>query len=106
MAVSPKLSTRPATYAGASQFGSLSRDDGQRFISLVAQLSPQIGKSFRNRSLGLEQLVANFEQVKITAQTQKRILSQVYHFLDWPITRGTPLSPSDMPREPPPQAPT
>lgn len=88
MAVSPNVSTRPATYAGPAQIGSLSRDDWRRFDSLVAQLSPQIGKSFRNRSLGLEQLVANYERAKIRTQTQKRIVFQVYHFLDWAYHEG------------------
>lgn len=73
---------------GTRQIGSLSRDDGRRFASLVGQLSPHVGKSFRNRSLGLEQLVARSVGAKITAQTQKRIVSQVYHFLDWAYHEG------------------
>ena len=73
---------------GSRQVGSLSREDGRRFASLVAQLSPHVGKSFRNRSLGLEQLVAKSGTGKITAQTQKRIVSQVYHFLDWAYHEG------------------
>lgn len=73
---------------GTRQIGSLSRDDGRRFASLVGQLSPHVGKSFRNRSLGLEQLVAKSDRTKITAQTQKRIVSQVYHFLDWTYHEG------------------
>jgi len=73
---------------GARQIGSLSRGDGRKFASLVAQLSPHVGKSFRNRTLGLEQLVAKSGSGKITAQTQKRILSQVSHFLDWAYHEG------------------
>jgi integrase len=73
---------------GTRQIGSLSRDDGRRFASMVGQLSPHVGKSVRNRSLGLEQLVARSDRGKITAQTQKRIVSQVYHFLDWAYHEG------------------
>jgi integrase len=36
----------------------------------------------------LEQLVAKSGAAKITAQTQKRILSQVHHFLDWAYHEG------------------
>jgi integrase len=73
---------------GTRQIGSLSREDGRKFASLIAQLSPHVGKSFRNRSMGLEQLVAKSGSRKITAQTQKRIVSQVYHFLDWSYHEG------------------
>jgi integrase len=73
---------------GARQIGSLSRQDGRKFASLIAQLSPHVGKSFQNRALGLEQLVAKSGSTKITAQTQKRIVSQVHHFLDWAYHEG------------------
>ncbi|MCW8843907.1 MAG: integrase, partial [Rhodobacteraceae bacterium] len=75
---------------GTRQVGSLSRDDGRRFVSLVAQLSPHVGKSYQARGLGLEQLVqrSSASKVKITAHTQKRIVSQVLHFLEWAYHEG------------------
>ncbi|WP_246043912.1 tyrosine-type recombinase/integrase [Ruegeria sediminis] len=79
----------------ASKFGdrsvcSLSRADGREFLSLIAQLSPMIGKSETTRGLGLDQLVAfsSHGSVTITARTQRRIWSQVNHFLDWVVYEG------------------
>lgn len=73
---------------GSRSIASLSRDDGQRFVRLVDQLSRHVGKSERHRGLGLEELVARSEGPTITPQTQRRILSQVVHFLDWCVYRG------------------
>jgi hypothetical protein len=73
---------------GSRQIRSLSRQDGRRFALLIAQLSPHVGKSFQNRALGVEQLVAKSGSAKITAQTQKRVLSQVHHFLSWTYHEG------------------
>ncbi len=73
---------------GARQIGTLTREDGRRFTSLVARLSPHVGKSHRSRTLGLEQLVARSSGAPIAATTQKRILSQVLHFLDWAYHEG------------------
>jgi hypothetical protein len=57
-------------------------------VSLVAQLGRHVGKSERRKGLGLEALVALSEAPRITPQTQKRILSQVGHFLDGCVTEG------------------
>ena len=73
---------------GARQVGSLSREDGRRFVSLVARLSPHVGKSHRARSLSLEQLVERSGPEKLSGLTQKRIVSQVLHFLDWAYHEG------------------
>lgn len=73
---------------GARPVASVSRDDGQRFVRLTGQLSRHVGKSERHRGLGLEALVARSEGSTITPQTQRRILSQVSHFLDWCVYRG------------------
>ncbi len=73
---------------GSRQIGSLSREDGRRFVSLVAQLSPHVGKSIHHHGLGLEQLVALSGPLKISPHTQKRILSQVLHFLEWSYHEG------------------
>lgn len=73
---------------GDRPVGELTRDDGRRFLSLVAQLSPHAAKSYRARSLGLEQLVRRSTGPRITARTQKRIASQVNHFLQWLVHTG------------------
>jgi integrase len=77
-----------ASLFGSRQMGSLSRDDGQRFVLLIGQLSRHVGKSERHRGLGLEDLVKRSEGNLIAPQTRKRILSQVTHFLDWCVYRG------------------
>jgi integrase len=73
---------------GERPVGELTREDGRRFLSLVAQLSPHAAKSFRSRSLGLEELVRRSTGTRITARTQKRIASQVTHFLNWLVHTG------------------
>lgn len=73
---------------GPRAIASLTRDDGQTFVRLVGQLSRHVGKSERHRGLGLEDLVARSEGPTITPRTQRRILSQVVHFLDWCVYRG------------------
>lgn len=73
---------------GKEPASALTRDHGRRFATRIGQLSKHVGKSERNRGLGLEGLVARSDGDKITPQTQKRILSQVSHFLDWCFYRG------------------
>lgn len=79
----------------ASKYGersvcSLSREDGREFLGLIARLSPLIGKSERTRGLSLDRAVVHSENgtVKITARTQRRIWSQVNHWLDWCVYEG------------------
>jgi integrase len=69
---------------------SLNRDDGREFLGLIARLSPLIGKSERTRGLGLDRAVAHSENgtVKITARTQRRVWSQVNHWLNWCVYEG------------------
>lgn len=68
----------------------LKRDHGREFLQLVAQLSPVIGKSDRTRGLTLDQLVhfSASQTLTITARTQRRIWSQVNHFIDWIVYEG------------------
>lgn len=73
---------------GTRQIGSLTREDGRQFVRLISQLSVHVGKSFKHRRMGLKQLVAVSGPNKIGARTQKRILSQVKHFLDWAYYEG------------------
>ncbi|WP_197922918.1 DUF6538 domain-containing protein [Thiosulfatihalobacter marinus] len=79
----------------ASKYGdrsvcSLTREDGREFLQLVSRLSPIIGKSETTRGLTLDQLVAFSSRgtVTITVRTQKRIWSQVNHWLDWCVYEG------------------
>lgn len=69
---------------------SLTRADGREFLSLIAQLSPMIGKSESTRGLSLDRLVAHsaYGTVRISVRTQKRIWSQVNHFIDWLVYEG------------------
>jgi integrase len=69
---------------------SLTRDDGREFLSLIARLSPLIGKSRDTRRMSLDQLVRWSERGnrRISARTRKRIWSQVNHFLDWAVYEG------------------
>ena len=79
----------------SSQYGdrslcSLTRADGRAFLSMLGQLSPLLGKTDATRGLTLEQSVrySATKPVKITVRTQKRIWSQVNHFLDWCVYKG------------------
>ncbi|TMM49133.1 DUF6538 domain-containing protein [Sulfitobacter sabulilitoris] len=69
---------------------SLTRADGRQFLTLICQLSPMIGKSEATRGLSLDRLVAFSARgsARITVRTQKRIWSQVNHFLDWLVYEG------------------
>jgi integrase len=79
----------------ASKFGerpvtALSREDGRWFVSVLPQLSASLGKSWRTRRVSLEASLefSHLRQDKITVRTQKRIWSQVNHFLDWAVYEG------------------
>lgn len=75
---------------GGKPIGALSREDGRAFTRAVASLSPTIGKSHRTRGLSLDRLVefSATQAETITVRTQKRIFSQVSHFLDWATYEG------------------
>ncbi|SFM78984.1 DUF6538 domain-containing protein [Shimia aestuarii] len=68
----------------------LTRTEGREFLSLISQLSPTIGRSETTRGLSLDQLVrySSYGSARITTRTQKRIWSQVNHFLDWCVYEG------------------
>ncbi len=68
----------------------LTRDDGRVFLDTIPLLSKVIGKSEKTRRKGLDDLVA-FSWGRhdlIAVRTQKRIWSQVKHFLDWIVYEG------------------
>ena len=79
----------------ASKFGdrpitAFSREDGRWFVSVLPQLSRAIGKSWRTRGKSLDACL-EFSRLRkdgITVRTQKRIWSQVNHFLDWAVYEG------------------
>lgn len=68
----------------------LARDQGREFLSLISQLSPNIGKSERTRGMSLDASVdwSRTSTAKITGRTQRRIWSQVNHWLDWCVYEG------------------
>jgi integrase len=73
---------------GTKLVGQVSRDDAVGFVRRVAQLSPHVGKSEVARGWGLDRLVAANGTEKTTPQTQRRIVTQVSHFLDWAVYEG------------------
>ena len=73
---------------GGRAIGSVTRDDALGFTRKVAQLGRHVGKSCKAKGYGLDQLVAESEGETISPQTQKRIVTQVGHFLDWAVYEG------------------
>ncbi len=68
----------------------LGRGEGRAFLETIPLLSKVIGKSEATRRMGLDELVV-FSRGRhdcITVRTQKRIWSQVKHFLDWAVYEG------------------
>ena len=79
----------------ASKFGdrdidTVTRDDGRTFLSLLPQLSKTLGKSPATVGLSLDDAVAwsATDRRWIVPRTQRRIWSQVNHFLDWVVYQG------------------
>ncbi|WP_353471550.1 hypothetical protein PVT71_09545 [Salipiger sp. H15] len=73
-----------------SKFGDLKltelyRAEGRLFLSLISGLSPYVGKSEHTRGLSLDALVtwSRKGSARICGRTQRRIWSQVNHWLDW-----------------------
>lgn len=73
---------------GARAIGSVSRDDALAFVRKLADLGRHVGKSYRTKGYGLDRLVAVSEGERISPQTQRRIVTQVAHFLDWAVYEG------------------
>tara|TARA_R110000787_G_scaffold286410_1_gene404693 strand:+ start:1340 stop:2626 length:1287 start_codon:yes stop_codon:yes gene_type:complete len=75
---------------GGQKLVELAREEGRGFLSLIAQLSPNVGKSERTRGLSLAEAVdwSKSGAVRITGRTQRRIWSQVNHWLDWCVYEG------------------
>ncbi|OSQ42659.1 DUF6538 domain-containing protein [Marivita geojedonensis] len=75
---------------GDLMLSELSRDHGKEFLSLIAQLSPYLGKSRKTQGLSLDASVdwSRSSPKRITGRTQRRIWSQVKHWLDWCVYEG------------------
>ena len=73
---------------GSKQIGSVTRDDALAFVRQVARLGCHVGKSYKTKGYGLDRLVAESEGETISPQTQRRIVTQVCHFLDWAVYEG------------------
>ncbi|MFG6535703.1 DUF6538 domain-containing protein [Sulfitobacter sp. 1A16787] len=75
---------------GAQKLIELTRDEGRVFLSMIAQLSPNLGKSERTRGLSLPAAVdwSKSSATRITGRTQRRIWSQVNHWLGWCVYEG------------------
>ena len=75
---------------GVTKLTELTRDEGREFLSLIAQLSPYVGKSARTRGISLDASVgwSRTGAARITGRTQRRIWSQVNHWLGWCVYEG------------------
>jgi hypothetical protein len=73
---------------GRRPIGAVTREDALAFTRKVAQLGKHVGKSYRTKGYPLERLLALSEGERIEPQTQRRIVSQVGHFLDWTVYEG------------------
>ncbi len=73
---------------GARPIGAVSREDALAFTRKVAGLGRHVGKSYRTKGLGLDRLLALSGGERISPQTQRRIVSQVGHFMDWAVYEG------------------
>lgn len=73
---------------GARPIGAVSREDALAFIRKVAGLGKHVGKSYRTKGYGLDRLLALTDGETISPQTQRRIVTQVGHFMDWAIYEG------------------
>lgn len=77
---------------GARPIGALTREEALAFVRKVAGLGRHVGKSYRTKGYGLERLLAASEGPTISPQTQRRIVGQVGHFLDWAVYEGQVIS--------------
>ena len=73
---------------GKRPIGTVTREDALAFTRKVAQLGKHVGKSYRTKDYPLEQLLALSEGERISPQTQRRIVIQVGHLMDWTVYEG------------------
>jgi len=77
-----------ASAYGDRQVAQVTREDAASFVRRLGELSKDVGKSCRAKGLGLDQLVKISAGQKILPQTQRRIVTQVGHFLEWVVYQG------------------
>jgi integrase len=78
-----------SSHFGEQPLSTLTREDGRGVLRYLPQLSTLLGKSPASTGLTLLQSVAfSKSRPKICGRTQKRIWSQVNHFLDWTVYEG------------------
>jgi integrase len=79
------------SHVGTVPVGALTLTQGSTFLSLLAQLSPNIRKYAVARDKSLSELAVLSGQLEpqvLTPQTQRRVWDQVTAFLDWCVTTG------------------
>jgi len=80
------------SHLGDRKLGDLSDTLGKEVLGFVARLSPNIRKYSQAQGASLSELAAlseEYEEVSLTAQTQRRIWRQLQQFLDWCVRSGT-----------------
>jgi len=74
---------------GSLKINQLGREEGRQFLGLLPGLSVLVGKDEQSAGQSLDWLLAfSRHRPKIGARTQKRIWSQVNHFLNWVVYEG------------------
>ncbi len=75
---------------GALALKEVTRDHGREFLSLIAQISPLLGRSHKTQGKDLDSAVAwsRDKATRITGRTQRRIWSQVNRWLEWCVYEG------------------
>ncbi|PXW67583.1 site-specific recombinase XerD [Loktanella sp. PT4BL] len=80
------------SHVGDRKLGDLNDTLGKEVLGYVARLSPNIRKYSQAQGASLAELAAlseEYEEVSLTAQTQRRIWRQLQQFLDWCVRSGT-----------------
>ena len=80
------------SHLGDRKLGDLNGTLGREVLGYVARMSPNIRKYSDAQGATLAELAAlseEYEEVSLTAQTQRRIWRQLQQFLDWCVRSGT-----------------
>ena len=80
------------SHLGDRKLGDLNDTLGKEVLGYVARLSPNIRKYSQAQGASLAELAdmsEEYEEVSLTAQTQRRIWRQLQQFLDWCVLSGT-----------------
>ena len=80
------------SHLGDRKLGDLNDTLGKEVLGYVARLSPNIRKYSQAQGASLTELAAlseEYEDLSLTAQTQRRIWRQLQQFLDWCVLSGS-----------------